>query len=71
MAMDREEVFFVTCVLSFVSMIVLCMEVREACVEEGTCMEENRSLSRSLERWEKEPGRLYSCFIYTPVSAVS
>ena len=37
-------------------MIVLCMEGREACVEdkeacveEGTCMEGNRSLLRSLE----------------------
>ena len=43
-------------VLSSVSMTVLCMEAREACmeekeacVEEGTCMEGNRSLSRSLE----------------------
>ena len=56
-------------------MIVLCMEGREACVEdkvacmeEGTCMEGNRSLSRPLEGWEKEPGRLHCCFIYTPVS---
>ena len=47
------------------------MEDKEACVEEGTCMEGNRSLSRLLEGWEKEPGRLCSCFIYTPVSTVS
>ena len=48
-----------------------CMEDKEACVEEGTCMEGNRSLSRSLEGWEKELGRLRFCFIYTPVSTVS
>ena len=48
-------------------MIVLCIEGKEACVEEGICMESNRSLSRSLEGWEKEPGRLRCCFIYTPV----
>ena len=65
-------------VLSFVSMIVFymeakeaCIEEKEACVEEGTCMKCNRLLSRSLERWEKEPGRLSCCFIYTPVSTVS
>ena len=52
-------------------MIVLCIEGKEACVEEGTCMEGNRSLSQSLEGWEKEPGRLHCCFIYTPVSTVS
>ena len=50
-------------------MIVLCIEGKEACVEEGICMESNRSLSRSLERCEKEPGRL-RCFIYTPVSTI-
>ena len=48
-----------------------CMEDKEACVEEGTCMEGNRSLSRLLDGWEKEPGRLRCCFIYTPVSTVS
>ena len=52
-------------VLSSVSMIVLCMEAREA------CMEGNRSLSRSLEGWGKEPRRLRCRFIYTPVSTVS
>ena len=56
---------------SFVSMIVLCIEGKEACVEERTCMEGNISLSRSLEGWEEEPGRLPCCFIYTPVSTVS
>ena len=59
-----------TFVLSFVNMIVLCMEGKEVCMEEGTCMEENRSLSRLLEGWEKEPGRLRCCFIYTPGSTV-
>ena len=59
-------------------MIVLSMEEREACVEdkeayveEGTCMEGNRSLSRSLEGWEREPGWLGRYFIYTPVFTVS
>ena len=51
-------------------MIVLCIEEKEACVEEGTCMEHNRSLWKSLEGWEKEPGRLRCCFIYTPVSTI-
>ena len=58
-------------VLSFVSMIVLCIEGKEACVEEGTRMEGNRSTPRSLEVWEKEPGRLRCSFIYTPASTVS
>ena len=52
-------------------MIALRMEVKEACVEEGTCVGDNRSLSRSLEGWEKEPGRLHCRFIYNPVSTVS
>ena len=52
-------------------MIVHCTAGMEACVEEGTCMEGNRSLLQSLEGWEKEPGRLHCCFIYTPVSTVS
>ena len=43
------------------------MEDKEACVEQGTCMEGNRSLLQSLEGWEREPGRLRCCFIYTPV----
>ena len=51
--------------------IEACVEDKEACVEEGACMEGNRSLSQSLEGWEKEPGRLHCCFIYTPVSTVS
>ena len=51
-------------------MIVLCIEGKEACVEEGTCMEGNRSLSQSLEGWEKEPGRLYSC-LYILLSLLS
>ena len=44
-------------------MIVLCIEGKEACVEEGTCMEGNRSLSQSLEGWEKAPllFYIYSC----------
>jgi len=48
-------------VLSSISMIVLCTEALEASMEEGTCMEENRSLSRSMVGWEKEPGRLRCC----------
>jgi len=48
------------------------VEGKEACMEEWICMEENRSLSRSLEGWEKEPGWLHRCsFIYTPVFTVS
>ena len=65
-------------VLFFVSMVVLCVEGKEACVEgkeacmeEGTCMEKNRSLLRSMEGWEKGPGRLSCCFIYTPLFTVS
>jgi len=58
-------------VISFVSMIVLCMEGKEVCMEEGTCVEENRSLSRSMEAWERKPGRLCCCFIYTPISTVN
>jgi len=37
-AIEHEEVFFITIVLSFVSIIVLYGR------ERGTCMEENRSL---------------------------
>lgn len=33
-----------TFVLSFVNTIILCMEGKEACVEDGTCMEENGSV---------------------------
>jgi len=50
------EVFFLTFVLSCISMIVLGgrergarMEERGTRVEEGTCMEENGSLSRLAE----------------------
>ena len=32
-------------------------------MEEGTCMEENRSLPRLMEGWEKEPGRLRCRYI--------
>ena len=39
-------------------------------MKEGTCIEGNRSLSQSLEGWEKEPGRLCCCFMCTPVSTV-
>ena len=59
-----------TIFLSFVSMIVFCTEARGARMEEETCMEGNRSLWRSLEGWEKEPGRLRCCFIYAPVSTI-
>lgn len=68
-----------TIILSFVSMIVLrmegkeeaCVEAMKACMEEGTCMEESGSLSRSMEGWETGPGWLRCCFIYTLVFTVS
>jgi len=46
------------------------MKGKEACMEEGICMEGNRSLSRLLEGWGREPGRLRCSFIYTPVSII-
>ena len=56
--LSLKSFFFATFVLSFISMIPLCMEGKEACVEgkescmeEGPCMEQNRSLSRSMEGW--------------------
>ena len=69
--LSLKSFFFVSIVLSFVIIIVLCIEGRETYVEEGSCIEGNGSLSRSLEGWEKKPGRLGCCFIYTPVSTVS
>ena len=51
-----------TIVLSFVSMIVLCME-------EGTCMEDQIAVA-IVGRME-EPGKLGCCFICTLVSTVS
>ena len=67
-AMERE-VFFVTFVLSFVNMIVLCGREGGTCMEEGdmrgraeACMEENGPMSRSMEGWEEGSGRLRQCF---------
>ena len=66
-----------TLFLSFVSMIVLCMEEnetcvegKEACMEEGTCIEENKSLSQSMEGWEEKPGRLQWLYILLSLPSV-
>ena len=65
-------------ILSFISMIVLCMEAREACMEEkevcveGTCMEGNRSLSRSLEVWGRNlEGSVVVLYILLSLPSVS
>ena len=63
--------------LSFVSMIVPRAEGKEpgvegkkSCMEEGSRMEENGSLSRLMEGWEEVSRRL-SCVIYTPIFTIS
>ena len=44
-AMEHEEVFFVTFVISFVNMIILLKEKGKMHRRAGACMEENGSMS--------------------------
>ena len=47
------------------------VEGKEAYIEERTCIEENRSLSRSMKGWDKGPGKLRCCFKNTLVFTFS
>ena len=63
---------FLCDVCSFLCYHNCSLHRRKGSMREGkrSCMEENGSLSRSMEGWEEEPEKL-QCFIYTPVFTVS
>jgi len=56
-AMWHEEVFFVTFVVFFVSMIVLRKKKGNIGRRAEACIEENGYTPQSMKRWEEWPGR--------------
>ena len=78
-AVEQEYVFFVTIILSFVSMIIFLREQRGTGVEARgagmgavTCLEGHGPVWRSMEGWTRRIGGRQSCFpTYTVVFSVS
>jgi len=66
-AVEQEDVFFVTIVLSFVSMIVFLREQRgnlrgrrDTGMEAVTCVEGHGPVWRSMEGWTRRKAKLFS-----------